>query len=501
MPPAVATVIFTIGIAGLFFLDRGEKRGVSKALWIPTVWLFFCTSRSPTQWLGMAATSEQAADIASAYLEGNPTDRNFFIALEVIALIVVISRIGRVGPILRSNWVIVLFFLYAALSMAWSDYPFLTLKHWIKGVGDVLMVLIVLSEASVAGAVKSLVTRLAFVLLPLSLLLLYFYPSLGRTHSMDWTPEPCGVATQKNGLGELCSFSGLALLWRFRGAYNDRKDPNRSRRLLALGTVLATNVWLLHMSNSMTSISALSMAGGVMFLSTRPAFRRKPALVHLLIGAVLAVVIYALFFQSSGALVQGLGRDPTLSGRSVGWATFLRVPNNLLVGAGYESFWVGSRLLKIWELSPGTKISEAHNGYIEMFLTLGWAGVVFLGVLITTGYRNVIGAYRRDPDIGSLRIAYFLSTVISGFTEAAFRMMSPTWIVFLLATFAALWMTQRKVSAVVTSTQEPDYFPDWGSSNAPLHRTSFSRNQSDAVVFFLDDNTTTTQGYGEEEKS
>jgi O-antigen ligase len=454
MAPAVASVIFAIGIAGLFFLDRGDKSRVSNALWIPTVWLFFCTSRSLAQWLGMDATSDEAANLASAYLEGNPVDRILLIVLEVIALIVVINRGRRVGPILRRNWVIGLFFFYAALSMAWSDYPFLTLKHWIKGIGDVLMVLIVLTEANVAGAVKNLVTRLGFVLLPLSLLLLYYYPSLGRTHTMDWTPEPVGVATQKNGLGVLCDFIGLAFFWRFRSAYNDRKDPNRRRRLLALGAVLATNLWLLRMCNSMTSICALSMASGVMFLSTRPAFRRKPALVHLLIVAVLVFVTYALFFQSSGGLVQGLGRDPSLSGRSVGWSVFLSIPNNWLVGAGYESFWAGSRLLKIWDLSNGVKISEAHNGYIEMLLTLGWVGVVLLGVLIATGYRNVIGAYRSDPDIGSLRIAYFLATIVTGFTEAAFRMMSPPWIVFLLATAVAPWIPQRKVSAVVTPTRD-----------------------------------------------
>lgn len=455
MPQSVASVIFAIGIAGLFFLDRDKKSRVSNALWIPTVWLFFCLSRSLTQWLGMDSTADQAANLASSYLEGSPVDRDLCIVLEVIALVVVINRGRRVGPILRRNWVIGLFFFYAALSIAWSDYPLFALKHWIKGIGDVLMVLIVLTETSVAGAIKSLVTRLGFVLLPLSLLLLYYYPSMGRIYNMDGSPEPVGVTTQKNGLGELCTFVGLALLWRLRSTYNDRKDPNRIRRLLALGAVVATAVWLLHLCNSITSICALSMASGVMFLSARPTFRRRPALVPLLIVAVLASVVYALFFQSSGALIQSLGRDPSLSGRSVGWAVFLSIPNNQLVGAGYESFWVASRLQRIWDLNPGIKISEAHNGYIEIFLTLGWVGVVLLGALIATGYRNVIRSYRGDPDIGSLRIAYFLATMVTGFTEAAFRMMSPSWIFFLLAAAAAPWMTQPKELAVLTSSQDP----------------------------------------------
>jgi hypothetical protein len=442
MSPTLAAIVFSIGIAGFFFFDREQAR-VSKALWIPTVWLFFCSSRSLGQWLGMGGM-DAAANEASAYLEGNPVDRNVLLVLQVIALIVLINRRRRVGPVLRRNWAIGLFFLYAALSMAWSDYPFVTLKHWIKGIGDVMMILIVLTESDVFEAIKRLVTRLGFVLVPLSLLFIWYYPALGRTHSMDWTPEAVGVATQKNGLGELCDIFGLALLWRFRNAYNDRKDPNRKRRLLALGTVLAMIVWLLHLCNSMTSICALSMAGGVMLLSTRPAFRRRPAFVHFFIVGVLVLSLYALFFQSSGGLIASLGRNPTLTGRTTVWPELINLVNHRLVGVGYESFWLGPRLEKVWVITQGLRINEAHSGYVEIFITLGWIGLALMGVLIATGYRNVIAAYRRDPDVGGLRIAWFLAPLITGFTEAGFRMMGLTWIVFLLATANSRWDAARK---------------------------------------------------------
>src|SRR5258705_82134 len=140
MPPPVATIIFAIGIAGLFFFDRDENVRVSKALWIPTLWLFFCLSRSASQWLGI---SPPPGDMASVYLEGSPIDRSIFIALEVAALIVVVGRQRRVGSILVQNWPIWLFFSYAALSIVWSDYPLVTFKHWIKGLGDLMMILIV----------------------------------------------------------------------------------------------------------------------------------------------------------------------------------------------------------------------------------------------------------------------------------------------------------------------------------------------------------------------
>ncbi len=95
-------------------------------------------------------------------------------------------------------------------------------------------------------------------------------------------------------------------------------------------------------------------------------------------------------------------------------------------------------------ITEGLQINEAHSGYVEMFLTLGWIGVALWGALIATGYRNVIAAYRGDPDAGGLRIAWFLAPLITGFTEAAFRMMGLTWVVFLLATANSRWDAGRK---------------------------------------------------------
>jgi O-antigen ligase len=433
MPPQLAAIIFAFGIAGLFFFDRDKKVRLSKALWIPTLWLFFCFSRSASQWLGITSMT---TDMASAYLEGSPIDRALFIGLEVAALLVVIARGRRVGTILLQNWPICLFFSFAALSITWSDYPLVTLKHWIKGIGDLMMILIVLTEQNVPDAIKLLFTRLGFLLVPLSVLFIKYYLQLGRVLNLSWQMEPVGVATQKNGLGELCDFLGLVLLWRLRSAHNDREDPNRKRRLLAIGVVLAMIIWLLWTCDSMTSICALTMASIIMLLSTRPAFRRRPALVHFLVILLLSCTLYALFFESSGSLIAGLGRNPTLTGRTDIWQAALTVRNSRLVGAGYESFWLGTRLQEMWNAIPGLLVNEAHNGYIEIILTLGYIGAILLGILIATGYRNVITDYRRHPEIASLRMAFFFAAVTTALTEAAFRMMGPPWIAFLLAIIA-----------------------------------------------------------------
>ena len=148
---------------------------MSKALWIPAVWLFLTSSRARSLWLGMAP-SFKGVDATEAYMEGSPIDRAVLMGLVIAALAVVISRMERVGPLLRKNGPILLFFAFCAVSILWSDFPFVAFKRWIKSVGDLAMVLIILTEPDPMGALKRLITRLGFILFPLSILLQQVLP-------------------------------------------------------------------------------------------------------------------------------------------------------------------------------------------------------------------------------------------------------------------------------------------------------------------------------------
>ena len=432
IPPIVATIIYAIGILGLFYLGRDEGWRMSKALWIPAVWLFLISSRSVSLWLGIAPVMDDASD---AYIEGSPIDRAIFMALLLAALTVVISRMHRVGPLLASNKVILLFFLFCAVSILWSDFPFVAFKRWAKSIGDLAMVLIILTEPDPRGALKRLITRLGFILFPLSVLLIKYYPSLGRRLTNSWTMEATGVTMQKNSLGVICMLFGVGFLWYFGVVYRDRDKPDRRRRLLAYGTIIATIAWLLGACNSLTSIAGLAIAGGVMWLARRTS--RTPAIVHLLVLAVLGISLTALFSNPGGQVVEALGRNPSLSGRTQVWSLVLSQDTNPWVGTGFESFWLGDRLEALRKALPNFPISSAHNGYIEVYLNLGGAGITLLALLLLAGYRNVIAAFREDPERGSLLLGLFLATLFESLTEAAFRMMSPAWIFLLLTIITA----------------------------------------------------------------
>jgi exopolysaccharide production protein ExoQ len=185
-------------------------------------------------------------------------------------------------------------------------------------------------------------------------------------------------------------------------------------------------------ADSMTSLSCFVMAGAVMVLTAQRWVAKRTIVVHLLVGGALALSLIALFLDSSGTLVRSLGREATLTGRTDIWRAVLSLHTNPIFGTGFESFWLGSRLQRVGDLTE-QGIQEAHNGYLELYLNLGWMGLILLAGLIATGYRHALAIFRRDPHAGRLRLAFFAAAVIYSLTEAGFRMMSPIWIALLLA--------------------------------------------------------------------
>jgi len=267
-----------------------------------------------------------------------------------------------------------------------------------------------------------------------------------------------GITDHKNTLGMICMIFGLGFLWRFFEHYRTKDDPLRRRHLLAHGSVLAMVCWLLWMSNSVTSKSCLAIAAALFAMISVPARGRKVWVVHFLVAVLVILPLFALFADPGGNLVETLGRNSTLTGRTAVWQQVIDMSGNPLVGVGFESFWLGDRLREFWDKNSGSTINEAHNGYLEVYLNLGWCGVMLLSVLIVTGYRNAIAALRRDRHVGGLMLAYLIAAVIYSLSEAGFRMLSPTWIFFLLATAAIPRSSFRRAPNLDEVVTRPEHW-------------------------------------------
>lgn len=436
MPPQIATIVCFLGILWLFKLDRDREAITSTALWLPVTWLMINGSRAVSQWLATFGLGSAVAMTPEQHLEGSPLDRNIYLVLTLLAILVLLGRQQKTGAFLRANLPILLFFFYCALSILWSEFPDVAFKRWIKAVGDLAMILVVLTDRDPLAAVKRLFSRVGFVLLPLSILFIKYYPNLGRDyHNVFGITVNLGVTTSKNLLGMITLILGLGSEWCFLQAFRHRMNKKEKGPLIAHGVLLAMAMWLFWQADSATSLSCFLLGGGLMAVMSLHRLGRKSKVVKFLMLIAVSVPLIALFLESGAGLLGAVGRDSTLTGRTDIWKLVLSMSGNPLFGTGFESFWLGERSLKVWNIYR-FHLNEAHNGYIEVYLNLGWVGIAMLALLLTTGYRNLMAAFSRNSDIVSLKLAYFVVAVVYNLSESGFRILNPVWLFFFFAIIA-----------------------------------------------------------------
>jgi exopolysaccharide production protein ExoQ len=450
MIPLIAALGCAGFIALLFRLNYDRTIRTSIALWLPVIWLFLGGTRNVSDWLQLGGPE----DAVDRYMEGNAVDRNVLTVLLIAGIIVLIRRGPRLRILLRDNAWVLAYFVYCGTSVVWSDYPFVGFKRWIRSLGDLVMVLVILSEVNRVGAIKRVFSRVGFIVLPLSILFIRYFSELGRAYGIDGSIYWTGVAQGKNGLGMLCLMFGLPALWQFYAAYTDKSAKKQKAKLFAHGVIALMAVYLLSIVDSKTSLACFVLGAGLMTITTFTEFFRRPAVLRPVVISLISVSFAVLFLGIGGGALKAIGRDPTLTGRTNVWQLVLKFTANPIVGAGYESFWMGKRLEEIVAVNGG--INQAHNGYIEVYLNLGLVGVVLLGALLVTGYRRVFAAFREDPQACTLRLAFFAVVVVFNFTEGAFKMMYPVWFTFLLVIMAFPRVRSSAVAPSVPNRTETE---------------------------------------------
>jgi exopolysaccharide production protein ExoQ len=431
MTPSLATLIYALGIAGLFYLNRDKSAHTSRALWIPVVWFWILGSRAVSLWLGLAPVDP----VASTMMDGSPIDALVFLLLLVGAW-AVLARRGHLSlSVMATNWPIVLYFLYCLISVLWSDFPDISIKRWIKATGDVVMALVVVTDAQPAAALRRIFSRVGFVLLPASALLIKYYSYLGSAYD-SWTGQRTntGVTTNKNLLGVTAYVLALGAFWQILRLWRESSLPNRSRQLVAQCILLGFSIWVLFTANSATSESCFMLGAFLMLVTGSRQFRGRPAAVHAFVLAFVLLVGLIKITGADAAVFQVLGRKADLTGRaSEIWPLLIPMAPNAVVGAGFESFWLGPRLKKVWDAFPLMQVVEAHNGYLELYLNLGVIGVGLIILILVHGYRQSVAAFRIDPNSGGFVLAFVSTAAIYSYTEAGFRMLDLTWGFLLLA--------------------------------------------------------------------
>jgi len=458
LPPSIAALVFAAGILGLFWLDRDSRSRTSKGLWVAAVWFVLACSRPLSAWLNL--NQIQTESVSAQLAEGSPVDRAVYTGLLVLGLIVLSQRRERVVITLRSCLPVALFLGYCLISLLWSDFADVAFKRWTKLVGDWVMVMIVWTDPHPIAALKRLIARTAYIVIPISILFIKYFGDIGRSYDYLGQVHYSGVTREKNTLGSLCLLFGLAATWAIINLWREKR-PGRMRQLAVQVVILGMILWMFTILDAMTSLSSFMLAEMVLLASSFKLLKKNKAAMHCLMAVAIVVPVSVAILGLSPGAIQQLGRNPTLTDRTGIWEGVIRLTPNPLLGAGFESFWMGRRLDRIVaEVTYWWVPNQAHSGYVETYANLGWVGIAGLGIVIAWGYRRIIGAWQRNQPEGNLMLAWFVSGVIYNLTEAAFfRIMIPIWLFFLIAITvpqaSAKIRRRRTPSRVSPNMQEP----------------------------------------------
>jgi O-antigen ligase len=211
--------------------------------------------------------------------------------------------------------------------------------------------------------------------------------------------------------------------------------------------------YLLRAANSATSLVCLLVAIGVLLSSRMPLIRRDlRRVVTASAVAVVVLVILEMAFEISATAIAMLGRDPTLTTRVSMWAELLAMGTNPVIGVGFESFWLGDRVLGIWERYG--RLIQAHNGYLEVYLNLGLVGVAILLAGMLSGLVKVRRHLETDRASGILRLCFVLVAILYNWTEATFVGVSNVWMLFLVG---AMSVPPREAGAGIRAKPAPAF--------------------------------------------
>ncbi len=378
LPPPIALLGTVIFVWYLFRRDIRQRPNVTGAVWLPIIWVVLMGSRSISQWL--AAFNFPIAVGSSD--EGNPLDALVYLSLIFLGF-------------------------------------------------NVLNKSILLTEPDPDEALLRLMKRSAYILVTFSILAIKYYPEVGRRFD-EWTglAVNVGISQSKNTLGCACLVLGFFFIWRFLRIWRTERSKVRRDELRLLGVLLLMIAYLLRKSHDATATLCLLIAITLIFVTGRQWFNKKligTYVVAALVGLVAAELAFGVFEQI-GDLT---GHSSTLMGRMELWRECLAVDTNPIFGVGFESFWVGDRLHLLRE-GRAWQPTEAHNGYLETYLNLGFVGLFMLFGLIIATFRKIRLDLFRTPDWGRFELGFLAAIVFYNLTEATFKGLSLTWFIFFI---------------------------------------------------------------------
>jgi len=319
---------------------------------------------------------------------------------------------GAVHNLFTRYWPVLIPPLFAILSVFWAADFSLAFRRSVALFLFTLLGIWLAERFTPRGLFNCVLTAMLLLCLA-SLLAIVLAPGWGihtaaNGTNMEHVGSWRGVLAHKNDLGRLAAYTGMLFVLagvmrpRYRAFY---LSSAAIAMVLVIGSRSGQGIVLLVLP--LVAILAL------LWLRTLSPKHRALAL-------VLLVPFSVVFTMISGAIaaviLEALGKDPTLTGRTEIWdAVWQALSGNFLFGGGYGSGWeFVSYKVRIYLSSPDTTLSHAHNGYLDLMTDIGLIGVtitllIYLWALAKLFRMFMVGRETEFAAFGFVTIVFCLA--------------------------------------------------------------------------------------------
>jgi len=340
-------------------------------------------------------------------------------------LLLIGTNAGSVRRAVQGNPLFVSIGAVAALSSLWSQDPALSLR---RGIFLLLSTLFAhyLSSKYPPGRQLRLVEIAGLVASCSSVAMVFMFPAYGVDHMVHagaWQ----GIYTHKN----ICA---MAMLLFLATQFGHRKKAITLVRTGYICLLAAT----LYLTQSRSGwVVAIGLCAIMELLRKIARFKLRDRTIGYAIAACLIAMSAAVLLTNAGSLLQALGRDATLSGRTDIWnAVWNSIMQRPLLGYGYAAFWRGLQGASadiILEL--GWAVPHAHSGILDLWLQLGLVGVIIFAASLVFAVKDMATCLRADrPGCVDWYVATVALVIMFSVTESLLLSdQSLSWLLYVLA--------------------------------------------------------------------
>ncbi|RAM53011.1 MAG: O-antigen ligase family protein [Hapalosiphonaceae cyanobacterium JJU2] len=354
-----------------------------------------------------------------------------------IVILLVCLQWKRVAYVATTDKTLICLIGVGVFSILWSESPADTVEQVRALVRSTLLGIYLASRYTPREQIN-LLSWVGGISIFFCLIVGFVAPSIG-THVINDVVSWRGIYAHKQHMGRFMGFIASIFLINIL--------DKRCNRWLAL-TLLLLSLILIVLSNSKTGL--------IIFLYPVFAFpiywivkQRKNRFFILLIGVLILTIIASLILVNiESIIVNLLGKDIEFNGRTPLW--ILTIEKGLerpFLGYGYNAFWTTDAcydvIRKTWlwaeKIDPKTPF-QAHNGFIDLFVQLGFVGLLLFIFDLFKVIQRVVNILFMTRTIETFWMFMFLGINVLVNTSEVITIMSTNsifWIIYVSIAFSS----------------------------------------------------------------